>query len=257
MSWSDDMRSDLGAHGAQWLVPDWPAPRRVRAFVTTRAGGVSEGEYASMNLGATSGDRPEDVARNRLVVREHLPAMPRWLAQVHGTDVAMLDALAPGEVPRADAAVARRAGEVCTVLTADCMPVLLCDEEGRHVGVAHAGWRGMAAGVIENAVRAMEAPPGSILAWLGPAIGPEAFEVGAEVREAFLAGDPASDAAFRVHGPGKYLADLYALARRRLARAGVTRVHGGGFCTHRDRERFFSYRREKKSGRMGAFIWIA
>ncbi|HSN21981.1 MAG TPA: peptidoglycan editing factor PgeF, partial [Usitatibacter sp.] len=208
------------------------------------------------NLGLRSGDAPENVARNRLVVRELLPAVPRWLAQVHGTEVAVLDDLGPGAVPAADAAVAREAGEVCTVLTADCMPLLLCDEGGRRVAIAHAGWRGMSAGVIENAVRAMQVPPESLLAWMGPAIGPQAFEVGPEVREAFVAADAASGAAFRAHREGKYLADLYRLARRRLARAGVGRVHGGGFCTHLERERFFSYRREKRSGRMGAFIWI-
>lgn len=256
MSWREDMRDRLGPAGAQWLVPDWPAPPRVRAFVTTRAGGVSEGEYASMNLGATSGDRPGDVERNRRIVGGLLPAAPRWLAQVHGAEVAHLDALAPDAIAKADAAVARRAGEVCTVLTADCMPVLLCDQAGRRVAIAHAGWRGMSAGVIENAVRAMDAPAESILAWMGPAIGPEAFEVGPEVREAFVAGDPGAGTAFHSHREGKFLADLYALARRRLARAGVAHVHGGDFCTFRERDRFFSYRREKKSGRMGAFIWI-
>jgi YfiH family protein len=256
MSWQDDMRGRLGREGAEWLVPEWPAPARVRAFVTTRAGGVSEGEYASMNLGASSGDRPENVAKNRLTVRERLPAAPRWLAQVHGAGVAVLDTLGADAIPRADAAVARRAGEVCAVLTADCMPVLLCDESGRRVAIAHAGWRGMSSGVIENAVRAMEVSPETVVAWMGPAIGPQAFEVGPEVREAFRAQDAGADVAFRPHGDGKFLADLYALARRRLARAGVARVHGGGFCTYRERERFFSYRREKRSGRMGAFIWI-
>ena len=256
MSWRDEMRARLGPEGRDWLVPDWPAPARVRAFVTTRSGGVSEGEYASMNLGSTSGDRPANVTKNRLIVRERLPATPRWLAQVHGAEVAILGSLGPEAVAKADAAVAHRAGEVCTVLTADCMPVLLCDEAGRRVAIAHAGWRGMAAHVIENAVRAMDVPPESVVAWMGPAIGPQAFEVGPEVREAFLAGDAGADAAFRPHREGKFLADLYALARRRLARAGVSRVHGGGFCTFRERERFFSYRREKKSGRMGAFIWI-
>lgn len=257
MSWREHMRSALDGHGTHWLVPDWPAPEGVRAFVTTRAGGVSEGEFASLNLGAASGDAPERVAANRAVVRSVLPAEPRWLTQVHGREVARIDGGIPDEAPSADAAVATRPGQVCTVLTADCMPVLLCDESGRRVAIAHAGWRGMSAGVIENAVRAMHAPPGSILAWLGPAIGPDAFEVGPEVRAAFVAADAASDAAFRPHAVGKFLADLYALARRRLALAGVTRVHGGGFCTYRERERFFSYRREKKSGRMGAFIWIA
>jgi YfiH family protein len=256
MSWQESMRARLGAHGAHWVVPDWPAPPRVRAFVTTRAGGVSGGEYASMNLGARGGDAPRNVERNRLIVRSLMPAMPRWMAQVHGTEVAILDELAPEHVATADAAVARSPGQVCTVLTADCMPLLLAHESGSRVAVAHAGWRGMSAGVIESAVRAMGVPAAELVAWMGPAIGPDAFEVGVEVREAFVAADPDAGRAFRPGAPGKYLADLYALARQRLGRAGVARVHGGGFCTHREYQRFFSYRREKRSGRMGAFIWI-
>jgi YfiH family protein len=251
------MRGHLGEHGALWIVPEWSAPANVRAFVTTRAGGVSGGEYASLNLGARSGDSADNVARNRAIVREHLPAMPRWLAQVHGTAVATVDTVPPAEVPVADAAVAHSAGHVCAVLTADCLPVLLTDAAGTRVAVAHAGWRGMAAGVIENTVRALGGPPGDLVAWLGPAIGPETFEVGIDVHQAFTAGDAGAADAFRPHGDGKYLADLYALARQRLARAGVGRISGGGFCTLRDAERFYSYRREKHSGRMGAFIWIA
>lgn len=242
---------------AQWLVPDWPAPRGVRAFVTTRHGGVSEGEFASMNLGARSGDDPARVARNRLIVRGHLPRAPRWMAQVHGSDVARLDDLGEDDVATADAAVCSTAGVVACVLTADCMPLLLADAQGGRVAVAHAGWRGMSAGVVENAVRAMGIEPARVLAWLGPTIGPEAFEVGSEVREAFVRDDPEACAAFRAHrGEGKSMADLYALARRRLARAGVEHVFGGGFCTYREQGRFFSYRREPRSGRMGAFIWM-
>ena len=256
MSWHDAMRARLGVHGTAWVVPDWPAPDRVRAFVTTRAGGVSAGEYASMNLGTSSGDAPAAVSRNRAIVRELLPAEPRWLAQVHGNVVARIDEIDPDAVPQADAAITRTRHTVCTVLTADCLPLFLCDDSGERVAVAHAGWRGMAAGVIENTVQAMDATPRSLLAWMGPAIGPEAFEVGAEVRDAFVAVDANAASAFRAHREGKFLADLYALARQRLARTGVTRVHGGGFCTLRDRDRFFSYRREKKSGRMGAFVWI-
>ncbi|HUI99485.1 MAG TPA: peptidoglycan editing factor PgeF [Usitatibacter sp.] len=256
MSWHEEMRARLGPHGADWLVPDWPAASRVRAFVTTRSGGVSEGEYASMNLGAGSGDAAANVARNRAIVRALLPSEPRWLAQVHGAGVASLDGLHPDAVPGADAAVTAVESRICAVLTADCMPVFLCDEAGRRVAVAHAGWRGMAAGVIENALQAMQVAPPEVLAWMGPAIGPAAFEVGPEVRDAFVAVDPAAAAAFRPHGAGKFFADLYALARQRLARAGVSRVHGGGFCTMLEATRFFSYRREKRSGRMGAFIWM-
>lgn len=240
----------------EWLVPDWPAPRRVRAFVTTRAGGVSTGEYASMNLGRHSGDDAEKVARNRLIVRERLPAMPRWMAQEHGAEVADLDRLAEDEVATADAATASVPGRVGVVLTADCMPLFLCDERGHRVGVAHAGWRGMAAGVIENTVRALGAEPAKLMAWMGPTIGPAAFEVGPEVREAFVATDPGAAVAFVRHKPGKYMADLYALARLRLQSAGVARVFGGGFCTYLEADRFFSYRRQQKSGRMGAFIWM-
>jgi hypothetical protein len=241
---------------AEWLRPDWPAPPRVRAFVTTRAGGVSEGDFASMNLGLASGDEPGRVARNREIVRAHLPSDPRWLAQVHGTQVAHLDHLAEREVPTADAAVTATPGTVCVVLTADCLPLLLCDRAGQNVGTVHAGWRGMAAGVIENAVAAMGSPAHEIVAWMGPAIGPRSFEVGPEVRAAFMAVEPAAESAFAPRGDGKFLADLYALARRRLARAGVAQVHGGGGCTLLERERFFSYRRQPKSGRMGAFAWI-
>ena len=239
---------------AAWVVPDWPAPRHVRAFSTTRAGGVSEGEYGSMNLGMKSGDLEERVERNRAIVRSHLPSPPRWLVQVHGVTVADLDT--PGDTPAADAAVTAARGRVAVVQTADCMPLLLCDAAGTRVAAVHAGWRGMAAGVVEKAVQALGAPPAQVIAWMGPTIGPAAFEVGPEVRLAFLAADPGADGAFAAHTPGKFMADLYALARRRLARAGVREIHGGGFCTYRDEARFFSYRRIQKSGRMGAFIWI-
>ena len=239
-----------------WLAPEWPAPAGVRAFFTTRAGGVSEGEYGSKNLGERSGDDPERVARNRLILRACLPTAPRWMTQVHGTRVADLDGLEHGAVPVADAAVTGVKGCVAVVQTADCMPLLLCAASGARVGAAHAGWRGMAAGVIENAVAALDADPSRVIAWMGPTIGPTAFEVGPEVREAFLREDPAAENAFAAHAPGKFMADLYALARRRLQRAGVREIHGGGFCTYREDQRFFSYRRVQRSGRMGAFIWM-
>jgi polyphenol oxidase len=238
-----------------WIVPDWPAPSRVRAFVTTREGGVSTGEYGSLNLGATSGDVAEHVARNRSVVRGYLPDDPRWMAQVHGIDVANLDSV-EGVSPRADAATTARTGNVAVVLTADCMPLFFCDTRGTRVAVAHAGWRGMSSGVIENTVSSLGVPGSDVIAWMGPAIGPGAFEVGPEVREAFVAVDEGASSAFRSHVPGKFMADLYALARGRLRRAGVTNIHGGGFCTRTDADRFFSYRRAKASGRMGAFIWM-
>ena len=236
-----------------WIVPDWPAPASVRALVTTRAGGVSEGPYASMNLGQNSGDRPSSVARNRAILAGHLPAEPRWLRQVHGAGV--VEAGRDTDDP-ADAAVARAPGVACAVLTADCLPVFLCDASGASVGIAHAGWRGLAAGVLERTVERMATGGARLMAWLGPAIGPQAFEVGAEVRAAFLAHDPGADAAFVDKGGGKYLADLYALARQRLAASGVTQVSGGAFCTWSESGRFLSYRREKMSGRMASVIWL-
>jgi YfiH family protein len=229
----------------------------VRAFVTTRAGGVSTGEHASMNLGLSSGDSPDAVARNRAIVRAQLPSEPAWLAQVHGVDVADLDERAEGLRPRADAAVTAMPGTVAVVLTADCLPVFLADRAGRRVAVAHAGWRGLAAGVLENAVRSLGAATGEAMAWMGPGIGPDAFEVGPEVREAFVQVEADAAGAFRPHKPGKYMADLYRLARMRLARAGVRDVYGGGFCTWSETARFYSYRRAQQSGRMGAFIWMA
>ncbi|MBL0141215.1 MAG: peptidoglycan editing factor PgeF [Betaproteobacteria bacterium] len=242
---------------AGWIVPDWPAPPCVRAFVTTREGGVSEGEYASMNLGTGCGDDADAVARNRLIVREHLPQSPRWLAQVHGAAVADLDLLdEPDDVVTADAAAVSTPGRVAVVLTADCLPVFLCAGDGSRVAVAHAGWRGLCAGVLENAVTAVRGDGACVLAWLGPAIGPSAFEVGPEVREAFVSVQAEAAPAFVRGREDRFMADLYALARLRLARAGVQGVSGGGFCTFRQSDRFFSYRRAKRSGRLGAFIWI-
>ncbi|MEO7741349.1 MAG: peptidoglycan editing factor PgeF [Usitatibacter sp.] len=238
----------------EWLVPDWPAPPNVRAFVTTRAGGVSGGDYASMNLGLASGDAPECVRRNREIVRAALPSDPVYLRQVHGTAVAMLDMEVSSAVT-ADAAVCGTPGRVAAVLTADCMPLLLADRAGARVAAVHAGWRGMAAGVVESAVDALGVPPADVIAWMGPTIGADAFEVGPEVREAFVASDPKAAQAFRAHRPGKFMADLYGLARLRLASRGVTQAFGGGYCTFHETGRFFSYRRAAKSGRMGAYIW--
>ena len=240
----------------EWIVPDWPAPARVRAFATTRHGGISKGEYGSLNLRALCSDDPKNVEHNRQVLREQLPEMPDWLIQRHTIDVVRWQAGRGAERTVADGAVTSVPGRVCGVLTGDCMQLLLCDEAGTQVGAVHAGWRGMANGVIESGVRALGADPATVMAWMGPTIGQDAFEVGPEVLEAFKAVIPEADAAFRPGKPGKLHADLYLLARQRLARAGVTRVYGGGFCTFTDRERFFSYRRVQDSGRMGAFIWI-
>ncbi|AUN95155.1 peptidoglycan editing factor PgeF [Pseudazoarcus pumilus] len=240
---------------ADWIVPDWPAPATVRALVTTRSGGVSTGPYAGLNLGDHVGDDPALVECNRRLLAAHLPAEPIWLQQVHGTAVADADAAAPA-VP-ADAALARRPSTVCAVLTADCLPVLLCNIHGRVVAAAHAGWRGLAAGVLENTVTAMGGEPRELMAWLGPAIGPQAFEVGDEVRETFLAADGAAAQAFEPGvREGKWLADLYALARLRLRAAGVPAVHGGRWCTLSDAARFYSFRRDGVTGRFASLIWI-
>ena len=243
------------AFPADWLVPQWPAPRNVRGFVTTRSGGVSEGSYASMNLGFAAGDDAARVAENRRRVAQHLPGAPAWLRQVHGANVVTL-VERPGDVPIADAAVTRTRALPLVVLVADCLPVLLADRAGTTVGVAHAGWRGVVAGVLESTVRAMECAPHDIVAWIGPGIGPDAFEVGEDVLEAFLARDDGAREAFRPLRAGKWLADLPALARMRLASAGIAHTTGGTWCTVRDAQRFYSYRRDGPSGRMGAFIWL-
>lgn len=237
-----------------WIVPDWPVPANVRALVTTRAGGISHGAYASLNLGARVGDDPAAVERNREILRSTLPADPVWLHQVHGTDVVEAESAAP--LARADGVVAHTRHAVCAVLTADCLPVLLSDAAGTSVGVAHAGWRGLAAGVIESTLAQMHVAAGEVLAYLGPAIGPQVYEVGQDVVDAFVARDADAAGAFAPAAPGKFMADLYALARRRLAAAGVRRVFGGGFCTYRDRDRFYSYRRDHTTGRMASLVWL-
>jgi hypothetical protein len=242
----------------RFITPDWPAPANVRACVTTRAGGVSRPPYASFNLAAHVGDDPQAVASNRARLRAELalPGEPAWLTQVHG--VGVVDAAAEAaDRPQADGAFATVPGAVCAVLTADCLPVLLCDRDGTRVAALHAGWRGLSSGVIEAGVRALDVAGGELLAWLGPAIGPLAFEVGAEVRAAFVAGDPAAASAFQPDRSGKFLADIYLLARQRLAGLGVTAVYGGGLCTVADRDRFYSYRRDGVTGRMASLIWLA
>lgn len=238
----------------EFILPEWPAPGRVRALQTTRRGGCSRGPYASFNLGEHVGDDPAAVAANRAALGRLLPAPPVWLKQVHGIAVADADRAQAGA--EADAAVARQAGKVCAVMTADCLPVLLCDAGGGAVAAAHAGWRGLCAGVIEATVAAMRVPGKEIHAWLGPAIGPLAFEVGDEVRAAFVARDSAAAAAFAPQAEGKWLADLGLIARQRLAAAGIDSVWGGGQCTVCETERFFSYRRDGSTGRMATLIWL-
>lgn len=239
----------------EWLIPEWPAPAAVRALFTTRRGGCSQGPWRSLNLGGRAGDQPAAVANNRRALRAAagLPAEPSWLRQVHGARVVDLDQPTDPE-PAADGAVSRAPARVCAVLTADCLPVLLCSRSGDRVGAVHAGWRGLAAGVLDSAVAAL-GPGADLLAWLGPAIGPDAFQVGDEVRRAFVASDPDLAGCFAAGGDGRWYADLFALARSRLNSAGVTAVYGGGTCTYANPERFFSYRRDGVTGRMAALIW--
>lgn len=252
-------RSANAESGRSFFVPDWPLPAGVHALVTTRLGGVSEAPYDSFNLAMHVGDRSADVACNRALLRDRLPSSPRWMEQVHGVDVFRADdASAAGDAPRADAAVARGRGIVLAVLTADCLPVFFADDAGRVIGLAHAGWRGLAQGVLEGTIARMEVAPATLSAYLGPAIGSDAYEVGAEVRRAFVERDSAAVEAFVAQpgdSDGKLRCDLYALTRLRLRQAGVTRVFGGGFCTYRARERFFSYRRDGRTGRMASLLW--
>lgn len=244
-----------------WIVPQWSAPDSVQAFVTTRNGGASSGAHASLDLGsatATADPLRASIAENRRRVQAFLPSRPVWLDQRHGSGVAVVEPSSPhiGEqAPHADAAVTRAADVVLAVRVADCLPVLFSDRAGSVIGVAHAGWRGLAAGVLENVVAEMACEPASLVAWLGPAIGATAFEVGDDVRDAFMRSDTGAAAAFVRGRPHKWQADLAALARRRLARAGVDAVAGGGPCTVSDPGRFFSFRRDGTTGRMAAFIW--
>ena len=234
----------------------WPAPPQIQAVSTTRLGGCSRPPYDGLNLADHVGDRPVDVRANRDWLRRslRLSGQPAWLRQVHGTRV--IEAAEWVSAPEADGSVTGTRGIVCAVLTADCMPVLLCDHKGRRVAALHAGWRGLCAGIIESGVRAMGLAPEEIMAWLGPAIGAGAFEVGPEVRDSFLCQDKEAAGAFRPSGPGRWFADLGALAHLRLQREGVTAVYAGSECTFADSGRFYSYRRDRTTGRMASLIWI-
>lgn len=236
------------------IRPDWPAPPRVQTLVTTRTGGVSAAPYASLNLASHVGDDPNSVQRNRTLLREYLPADPLWLEQVHGRTV--VQASDARLLPMADASFTRQSGTVCAVMTADCLPVLFCDRDATVVAAAHAGWRGLANGVLEATVGAMNCEVRELMVWLGPAIGPDAFEVGEDVYRTFtdLHGDAAP--AFKRRGE-KWLTDIYALARLRLEQIGLTQIYGSGYCTFQDHERFFSYRRDGVTGRMASLIWLA
>ena len=240
-----------------FIIPDWPAPANVRSLVTTRNGGVSVGLYASFNLADHVGDDAQAVAVNRKLLRElvpDLPADPLWLKQVHGVECVEVESSSAGV--EADASWSHTAGKVCAVLTADCLPLLLCDEAGSVVSAVHAGWQGLAKGVIEASVHSLPVPPQKLLVWMGPAIGPKAFEVGADVRDQFFLHDAEAAKAFTSISNGKWLGDLYLLARQRLNALGVTRIYGGGECTVTDAARFYSFRRDKITGRMASVIWL-
>lgn len=237
-----------------FLVPDWPAPAAVRALQTLRAGGCSAPPWDSLNLGDHVGDDVLHVAANRALLRAFLPDEPFWLKQVHGTVV--VDAGLVSGSPEADAVVCRKPGKVCAVMTADCLPVLFCDRAGTVVAAAHAGWRGLLAGVLEATLQEMAVAPGEVVAWLGPAIGPQAFEVGDDVRSAFVAHDSLAGKAFHPQGCGKWLADIYQLARQRLGAAGVVDISGGNRCTAGEESAFFSYRRDGVTGRMASLVWL-
>lgn len=241
-----------------WITPQWPAPSRVRACSTTRLGGVSLAPFDSLNLGEHVADAPAAVQQNRQRLRETLKLNnePAWLNQVHGTEVLAAEQVAQGTRPEADGSYTNATNTPCVVMTADCLPVLLTDRSGSCVAAVHAGWRGLQAGVIESAIEKMAVNEQQLLVWLGPAIGPQAFEVGEEVRSAFCDQDAAAVEAFMPQQPGKWLADIYQLARRRLAQRGITEVYGGGLCTYSDAKQFYSYRRDNQTGRMATLIWI-
>ncbi|MDY7578563.1 peptidoglycan editing factor PgeF [Herbaspirillum sp. RTI4] len=248
------------------LIPDWPSlPPHIGALTTLRSGGYSQGVYAGsdgrggLNLGSHVKDDALHVQQNRALLGRILPTAPVWLSQVHGIRVLDVTGADPAVVPAADACLATRSGSICSILTADCLPVLFCDAGGEVVAAAHAGWRGLADGVLESTLAAMRrAGAQEISAWLGPAIGPQCFEVGMEVRQIFMERNPLHGAAFQPleNRPGKYMADIYALARRVLTGAGVRAIFGGDLCTVSDAQRFYSYRRDRDTGRMATLIWI-
>ena len=255
-SMSQAIGLDAPSSDETWLHATWPAPAHVKTLISTRRGGVSLPPFNSMNLGAHVGDNPQHVEQNRRLLRQNLPAEPVWLNQIHSTVVVQAEQV--GQTPPdADASYTSAPANVCVVMTADCLPVLLTDRQGTVVAAAHAGWRGLCHGILENTLDRMAVAPEEIMAWLGPAIGPEAFEVGAEVCEAFIAKHAHAVDAFQPIGDDKYLADIYLLARQRLQAAGVSQIYGGECCTVLERERFFSYRRDHQTGRMASCIWLS
>lgn len=252
----------LNGNGLAWLTPDWPAPDSIHALTTLRSGGISVGSFHGLNLADHVGDNPALVAANRTRLAEtlQLPTTPFWLSQVHGVSVAEVKIAnsannADHRCVEADASLSFQTGCVCAVLTADCLPLLLCDRDGTRVAAIHAGWRGLAAGVIESTVRALAVPLEDLLVWMGPAIGPEAFTVGADVRSAFVAHDAAAQQAFQDCGNDHYQADIYCLARLRLHKIGIEAIYGGHWCSFSQADMFYSYRRETVTGRMASLIW--
>lgn len=237
------------------IIPQWPAQDNIRAYTTTRSGGVSSPPYHSLNLAHHVGDKPEAVTENRTRLHRSLslPNQPSWLEQIHSKEVVFADK-GPGQ--RGDASIASEPGPVCVILTADCLPLLLCDRKGTRVAAVHAGWRGLAAGLIEVTVSALKVPGESLLAWLGPAIGPKVFEVGPEVKRIFLDQDHRNASAFKAHGQNRWLADIYQIARLRLTSLGIRSIYAGHYCTVTDSDRFYSYRRDGQTGRMATLIWL-
>lgn len=240
--------------GFDFIYPDWPAPGNVRAFTTTRNGGLSRGQWSSLNLGNHCGDGPNHVKQNREFLRTLLPSEPHWLRQVHGKGVVAWDEGLDSE-SEADAIFSNQTGQVCAVLTADCLPVLFCNRAGTKVAASHAGWRGLVAGVLEATVLALECNPSELVAWLGPAISPQAFEVGKDVYDSFININSENSTAFKSHGD-RWLADLYELARRTLVGAGIGQISGGQYCTYSEPTKFYSYRRDSVTGRMASVIWL-
>lgn len=246
----------------KFIAPNWPAPANVKALQTMRTGGVSTAPYQSLNLGAHVNDTPVSVAKNRQLLSAYLPSEPVWVNQVHGVDV--IDAAQSTCLQNADASFTTKKNVVCVTMTADCLPVLLCDKAGTVVAAVHAGWRGLCDGAIEAAVNSLPVEKGELLAWLGPAIGPNAFEVGDDVRQQFIQKDSQAEQAFKPFGE-KWLCNIYLIARQRLHALGVTQIYGGGshesssedFCTYTDATRFFSFRRDNITGRMASLIWLA
>jgi purine-nucleoside/S-methyl-5'-thioadenosine phosphorylase / adenosine deaminase len=238
------------------IIPNWPAPNNIKAVSTTRHSGFSLAPYAQLNLGSHVGDDPQLVDQNREYITQsaNLPEEPRWLEQIHGTTI--INSQHWQQDIKADAIFSLQVSHVCAVMTADCLPILLCNQQGNIVAAIHAGWRGLAAGIIEKIIQTFSCDPSEIMVWLGPAIGPTQFEVGPEVYDLFVANDPTSSEAFKIKDPQHYLADIYLLARQRLQKNNVHKVFGGDFCTVSEKERFFSYRRDGITGRMASMIWI-